>query len=291
MATTTGKVVLVTGSNGGFGRLTVETLAREGHTVFASMRDSQGRNLPAAESLRAWAAEHKLPVFVQDLDVTDDKSVELAITELLETAGHIDVAVNNAGVVQAGVTEAFSLEQARDLFEVNFFGTLRVDKAVLPNMRERGKGLLVHISSGIGRLPMAFMGIYSASKFAVEALAESLRYELVPLGVDSVIVEPGAFPTGILDKTWFPHDEQILEAYGELSQAPQKLFQGMETLFQSKRAPNPQDVADAIRTLVDTPFGSRPTRTVVDDYSGKYVEALNACADESLRGMLKAFGN
>ncbi len=158
------QTILVTGSTSGFGRLTVETLARQGYRVFAGMRAAAGKNAPAAEELRALAQREQLALHLVEIDVTDDASVEQAIKAMIETTGCLDVVVNNAGVSYSGPLEAFTLEQVRQQFEINVFSVLRVNRAVLPQMREQGSGLLLQIRSIVGRLGMPFLGLYGATK-------------------------------------------------------------------------------------------------------------------------------
>ena len=150
------QTILVTGSTSGFGRLTVETLARQGYTVFAGMRAVAGKNAPAAEELRALAQREQLALQIVEIDVTDDASVEQAIAVIIETTGRLDVVVNNAGVSYTGPLEAFALEQVRQQFETNVFSVLRVNRAVLPQMRKQGSGLLLQIGSIAGRLALPF---------------------------------------------------------------------------------------------------------------------------------------
>ena len=183
------KKILITGASTGFGRDTAETLAHAGHAVFASMRDPQGKNHDHAELLRKQGIE------VVDLDVTLDASVDVAVKEVLLRAGRIDVLVNNAGIASAGVTEAFTPDQAKVVLNTNVVGLLRTIRAVLPAMRTQHDGLIVNIGSILGRVTFPFFGIYGASKFAVEALTDSLRYEVSQLGIDVVLVQPSAYPT------------------------------------------------------------------------------------------------
>src|SRR5260221_9968280 len=189
------QTILVTGSTSGFGRLTVETLARQGYIVFAGMRAAAGKNAPAAEALRALAQREALALQTIEIDVTDDASVERAIAEIIETIGRLDVVVNNAGVAYTGPLEAFTLEQVRQQFETNVFGILRVNRAALPQMRTQGSGLLLQIGSLAGRVAIPFQGLYGATKFALEGLTESYRDELAPFGIDAAIIEPGTYPT------------------------------------------------------------------------------------------------
>jgi len=286
-----GKNVIITGSNSGFGRLAAHTLALDGHTVFATMRGVTGKNAKAAEELGKWASDKGVELRVVELDVTDTQSIASAVRKVADaTNGAIDVVVNNAGQFAAGVLEACTVEQVQALFDINVFGPMRVSRAVLPYMRERQQGLLIQISSVLGRISMPFMGTYCATKFAAEAIAEAYRAELVSLGIDSVIVEPGAFPTEVGAKAQVPTDVARLTGYGDLANAPQRMFEGLQLLFSSPQAPDPQDVADAVKKLIDTPFGQRPARTVVDNMTGSIVAGVNRGYDEGRAEMLKAFG-
>src|SRR5260370_28937517 len=188
-------VILITGGSSGFGRLIAETLARKGYFVFATMRAVQDRNANAAGELFELAERESLQLRVLELDVTDDASVERSVNAGIGETDRIEVLVNNAGYALVGLAEACTVEQAQRILNTNFLGAVRMNRAILPHMRHRGSGLLVHISSGAGRIALPGLGFYSASKFALEALAETYRYELAPQGIDSVIVEPGAFPT------------------------------------------------------------------------------------------------
>jgi NAD(P)-dependent dehydrogenase (short-subunit alcohol dehydrogenase family) len=283
-------VILVTGSNSGFGRLTVETLAKAGYTVFASMRNVDGNNAEAAQALQTWAQREQLTLHIVELDVTDDDSVTLALKQVIETTGQIDVIVNNAGVACAGVIEGFTIEQAKTLFEVNVLGPLRVNKVALPYMRKQGSGLLIHISSTFGRLAMPFSGLYSASKFALEGFAEAYHYELKPLGIDAVIIEPGPFPTDLGAKIVLPEDEQTVQEYGEIANELQKLGATLTQLFSSAHPPNPRDVADAVQKLIETPQGKRPLRTLVDPLTGELINAVNRASAQNQRSFLQKFG-
>jgi NADP-dependent 3-hydroxy acid dehydrogenase YdfG len=185
------EVILITGSSTGFGRNAAETLAERGYTVFATMRDSSGRNASTSEALRSLAGRKGWNLEVLDMDVTNENSVNWAVQQALDRAGHIDVVINNAGVVTLGVTEAYTVEQYQQVFDVNVLGVVRVNRAVLPAMRRRRNGLLIHVSSGAGRAVVPFSAVYCASKFALEAVADAYRFELSAFGIDSVLVEPG----------------------------------------------------------------------------------------------------
>jgi NAD(P)-dependent dehydrogenase (short-subunit alcohol dehydrogenase family) len=277
--------VVITGSNSGFGRLTAETLLKAGHTVFATMRASTGRNAKAAAELTAGGSK------VVELDVTDEASVQRALESIAkQTGGAIDVVFNNAGRFSAGVQEAYTLEEVRSLFDTNVFGPLRVNRAALPHMRKRRKGLIINTSSIVGRFTLPCVGVYAASKHALEALAEAQRDELKTLGIDVVLIEPGAFPTEVGNKGLYPADLARAGEYGEVATIPQKMGEGLGQLFASPNAPKPQDVADAIKKLVDMPAGQRPARIVVDQLTGEPVRALNDAHTTHRLSLMKAFG-
>lgn len=264
------KTILITGASTGFGRDTAETLSRAGHTVFASMRDVEGRNREHTKALRARGIQ------VLELDVSNDASVDDAVESVIARAGHIDVVINNAGILAIGVTEAFSADQAKVMFNTNVVGVLRVARAVLPNMRAHGQGLVVNIGSILGRLVFPFFGIYAASKFAVEALTDSLRYEVSPLGIDVVLVQPSPYATPLLANMQQPADAHRTAAYGTIGNLPGAMIRQFEAMLSGTDAPNPHDVAEAIATLVAQPPGERPERVVVGQSFG--ADTLNTAA-------------
>lgn len=276
------QVVLITGSSRGFGYLASKTLALKGYTVFASMRDPAGRNGPACDELMKLAPSHKLKVI--DLDVTDDGSVEHAVNEVMSDAGQIDVLVNNAGFSIAGIMEAFSLEQIRRLFETNFFGVVRMNRAVAPHMRRRGQGLLLHVGSTSGRSIFPGMGMYAATKFALEALAEAYRYDLSMFGVDSVILEPGPYATEVFSNKELPADLQRLKDYEKILGKMSEMYKELETQFG-----DPQDVADTIVRIIETPAGERPLRQIVGG-AVPHLHDLNEMSTRVQREIFQLFG-
>ncbi len=191
------QTILVTGGNSGFGRLIVETLARQGANVFVGMRDPNEKNAQAATELRALAEQEHLALDIVNMDITDDTSVQQAIAYIVQKSGRLDVVVNNAGVSFTGPLETFTIAQVQQQFETNVFGVWRVNHAAIPHMRAQKSGLLLHIGSIVGRIAFPFLGLYGASKFALEGLVESYRYELAPFGIDAIIVEPGTYSTTI----------------------------------------------------------------------------------------------
>jgi len=277
--------VLITGSSSGFGELTARLLAEKGYRVIASMRGVSGKNENKARALRDWAADKGYALEVIELDVTDQASVDAAI----EQAGQIDVVVNNAGIGGAGVMETFTVEQHRQVFDVNYFGVHRVNRAVLPQMRERGSGVLIHVTSIIGRMVFPFAGPYCPTKFALEAYAESMHYEYAGLGIQSLIVEPGAYGTEFVGNIMKGADEERSTALGDLAKAPEEMFKKMSEMLSAEGAPDPNDIAVAIADLLEMPADKRPLRTVADQISKDIAEGVNTAVAEKQRELMARF--
>ena len=278
------QVVLITGASSGFGRLIAETLARKNYQVFATMRNVKGRNAPAAREIAELAERESLSLQTLELDVTDDLSVESAVSKTVLQCGRIDVLVNNAGFGIMDLAETVTMAQAQRQFDTNFFGVLRMNRAVLPVMKRQGSGLLLHVSSGGGRLAIPGMGLYCASKFALEALAEVYRYELASMGIDSVLIEPGAFATPIMGKLEPGEDPGRRAGYGQMADVPEKI----KARIGGSRG-NPQEIADAVLRIIETPAGQRQMRYRVGP-GGPGVERINALTDEVQAEVLEAFG-
>jgi NADP-dependent 3-hydroxy acid dehydrogenase YdfG len=276
------KTILITGASSGFGRDTAETLARAGHKVFASMRELDGKNKAHGDALRA------LGINVVELDVNSDASVEAGVKKVLSAAGQIDVLINNAGFASAGVTEAFTVDQAKALFDTNVFGVLRTTRAVLPGMREKGDGLVINIGSILGRITFPFFGIYGASKMAVEAITDSLRYEVSQLGVEVVLVQPSAYPTNLYSSVQLPADGERTKSYGGVGEIPDGMFKHFMTMFQSEGAPNPHDIAEAVVRIVEQKKGTRAERTIVGASFGS--DGVNETAAQVQTKVVEALG-
>ena len=278
------QVVLITGSSTGFGRLFAETLARKGHTVFATMRDPGGRNAKNTSEIRALAEKESLPIHVLEMDVTNDTSVERAVDAAVAKAGRIDVAINNAGYYLSGLEEAVTTEQAQRLMDTNFLGPVRVNRAVLPHMRRQRGGVLIHVSSGAGRVVLPSAGFYCASKFALEALAEAYSYELAAQGIESVILEPGQYETPVFGNTVTAADEARTNTYGAVKEIPAKINAAL-----SSTAGNAQEVAEAVLRIIETPAGEKQLRYFVgpQDFG---LNEINALSKRVQTSMLEAFG-
>jgi NAD(P)-dependent dehydrogenase (short-subunit alcohol dehydrogenase family) len=253
------KNIIITGSSNGFGLKAAKDFADKGNKVYATMRNPKGKNANAKADLES----HSTNIKVVDMDVTNEASVKEAMATILAEAGSVDVLINNAGIMYLGITEAFSVEQAKFQMETNYFGAIRVMQAVLPSMRKAGSGLIINTSSLVGRMSPPFFGTYTATKHALEGYSQALRYEVSPFGVDVVMVEPGPFGTGLLASGQAPAHNEVLETYGELAGVPTAMGENFAQMLQSEDAPDPQWVVDAYLKLAELPFGNRPTRTVV----------------------------
>lgn len=276
-------VVLITGCSTGFGRVTAETLAREKYHVYAAMRNVGGRNAENVRELQALAERESLVLHPVELDVNDDASVDRAVDKVIQDAGHIDVLVNNAGLSIRGLTEAVTIEQMRHVFETNVVAVQRMNRAVLPHMRSRGSGLLIHISSQAGRVVIPGFGIYGASKFALEALVESYHYELAGEGIDCISVQPGAYATAISQNAGRAADEVRALNYGPGGDIPKTLMANL-----GKRG-DPQEIADVLLRLIEMPAGRRPLRTEVG-VTGDFVARINNFTDTIQEGILNVLG-
>ncbi len=279
------QTILITGASGGFGKLTTETLLSKGHTVVATMRDVEGRNKEKAQELA------KLGAKVVELDVTNDQSVDTAITNALREVGGIDVVVNNAGVGVMGFQEGFTPDDFQKVFDINVFGVQRVIRAILPHFKEKKSGTIINVSSLLGRMTIPFYGPYNASKWALEALSENYRVELSQHGIDVAIVEPGGFATEFFAALLPPSDESRAASYSEYQPQPQMFFENFDAALAANPEQNPQNVADAITGVIETAPGSRAFRTIVDKMGmGDHLKGYNQSADQITNGVYGAFG-
>jgi len=279
------KKILITGASGGFGKLISTTLLKHGHIVVASMRDIEGKNKIAAGTLKKAGAQ------IVEIDVTSDESVNNGVATSVEALGDIDVVINNAGIGAIGLQESFTPEDWAKLFDINVFGVQRVNRAVLPYMRKNNSGLILYISSVLGRVSLPFQAPYNASKWALEALAEGYRSEVSSLGIDSCIVEPGGHLTSAMDNFAKPSDKSRESDYGELASAPQGMNQGFKEALSTNPAQNPQNIANAVLHLIEKPMGQRQFRTVVDKMGmGDYITDLNGHQEQITKDIFNAFG-
>lgn len=242
------KRVVITGASSGFGEGAVRAFADQGYRVWGAMRDIGGRNAAKRDALKA----HSPLISIVEMDVTDDASVTAGFAQVLAD-GPVDVLINNAGIMFVGITEAYSVGQARAQMEANYFGAIRCMQAVLPGMRAAGAGLIVNTSSIAGRVAVPFFGTYCATKHALEAYSQSLRYEIAPFGIDVALVEPGPFGTNLLAGSKPPARADVLGTYGELGGVPTQMVAGFAEMLAGEGAPDPQLVVDAYLALANAP--------------------------------------
>ncbi|MFM0434841.1 SDR family oxidoreductase [Paraburkholderia strydomiana] len=261
------QVIVVTGASSGFGRLAAEALARAGHTVYATMRATEGRNAPTAADMTEFARKHAADLRTAELDVSSEISVNAGISRVVEEAGRIDVIVHNAGHMAFGPAEAFTPEQFAQLYDTNVVGTQRVNRAVLPHMRAQKRGLVLWVSSSssAGGTP-PYLAPYFAAKSAMDAVAVQYARELSPWGIETSIIVPGAFTSGTnhFAHAGRPADLKVVEQYEH------GVCEGLgERIQQAFAAIVPPDadaglVANAIVDAVNAPFGQRPFRVHID---------------------------
>jgi NAD(P)-dependent dehydrogenase (short-subunit alcohol dehydrogenase family) len=287
----TGKVILVTGASSGIGALSVRALALAGHTVYAGIRQIATRNATAAADLTRYGTGHRVDVHVVELDVTSQDSADAAVDRIFAERGRLDVVVHNAGHMVLGAAEAFTAEQFADLYDVNVLGTQRVNRAALPKLREQGSGLLVWIgsSSTRGGCP-PFLAPYFAAKAAMDALAVSYAAEVLPFGIDTAIVVPGAFTTGTnhFANAGAPADADCAEAYDRRHRSLMgDLGKRLAALIPSDT--DVTEVAEAVARLVAMKHGSRPLRTHIDP-SRDGSEVVSAVADRLRADFFRRIG-
>lgn len=278
--------IFITGASSGFGRDTALALAARGHTVFATMRGVEGKNSDTATDLRRQAEANGWDLKVLEVDVTDESSVEAAVNQAVAAAGYLDVVINNAGVGTFGVQEAFPIEQVQQVFDVNVFGVMRVNRAVLPHMRRRGSGHLIYISSGLGRFVFPFVGPYAGTKFALEAIAEAASYELKGEGIDTTIVQPGAFGTTFGANMIPAREMERLETYGP----GREMFMKMAEAFSTREGQDPQIAVDKLVALAESHPDARPLRAPVGEDVTAVCTEMNEVQAQATSQIMAHFG-
>lgn len=283
--------IVITGCSTGFGRDAAERFAGRGHHVFATMRNVDGKNAAAAAELRALAEGKNWPLHVVEMDVADEDSVNQAAATVLDHSGPPDVVINNAGVMFIGVTEAYTPAEFHWQLDVNVLGVHRVCRAFLPAMRERGRGLIINVSSIAGRIATPFSAVYNASKWALEGYSLGLRREIAQTGVDVVVVEPGPFTTELFPQAPAPADEEgRIGTYPEIvRQTLDGLGEAFQGMFDDPEVPtDPSLVVDRFVELVEMEPGSRPFRSPVGLDLG--VSQRNSDDEKHDPPLLEAFG-
>lgn len=270
-------VVLITGAATGIGQYSAEHLVDDGHVVWASMRDPDGKNAERAQHLRDYAAGKRGEMHIVELDVLSQDSANAAVQAVLGESDVLDVVINNAGHLFVGYVEAFTAEDIASLLDSNMLGTHRVNRAALPHMRERRRGTLMYVSSTIPITTPPFLGPYVASKAAQDLLALTTSFEVGQLGIETVIVMPGAFVEGTQHFPDASHagDDMVTRGYAELDPLVARNEAATESLFDPGEHAHPRAVGEEIRRVLALPYGERPLRTVID-YTHSGVEHVNA---------------
>lgn len=285
-------VIVITGASSGFGLMSARALAQAGHTVYAGMRETAGRNAPRVAELRRQASEQGIDLRPIEMDVASQASVDTAIARIIAAHGRLDVVVHNAGHMAYGPAEAFTPEQFAALYDVNVLSTQRVNRAALPQLRKQGRGLVVWVSSSStrGGTP-PYLAPYFAAKAGMDALAVSYAGELARWGIETSIVVPGAFTQGTnhFAHAGAPADEAVAKAYaqGPTADFNEVALKGLASLEPPDA--DPQAVAEAIVAVVDAPFGKRPFRVHIDP-SQDGAEVVNGVADRMRAELLRRIG-
>jgi NAD(P)-dependent dehydrogenase (short-subunit alcohol dehydrogenase family) len=285
------KTIVITGASSGFGALSARRLADAGHTVYAGMRDTTGRNAPQVAAARSYAADNGVDLRTIELDVAAQGSVDAAVGAIISEQGSLDVVVHNAGHMVTGPAEAFTPEQIAELYDTNVVGTQRLNRAALPHLRTQGRGLVVWVgsSSTRGGTP-PYLAPYFAAKAGMDALAVSYAAELAMFGIETTIVVPGSFTSGTnhFAHSGRPADEAVAAEYDALY--PNLIEQVGRRLAELAPADaDVDDVAAAIVDIVDMPHGRRPFRVHIDP-ADDGAAVVNAVADRIRTEFLTRIG-
>lgn len=272
------KVAIVTGSSSGIGFETSLTLARNGFHTYATMRNMEGEK---SKPLTEVAKNENLQLRVIELDVDNDKSVIDAINTIVEERERIDVLINNAGYALGGALEDSSMDEIKAQFETNFFGAVRATKAVLPVMRRQGAGKIVNITSMGGRIAIPLSSSYHGSKFALEGLSESIRYELEPFGIKVILIEPGAVGSNFWKNIKIAKSSS--DSNSPYTQFGNKILKAYEQMEQNTISPSV-----VAKTILDAVTSNNPQlRYVVGEDAAKTLEARKNMPDNEFGDLIK----
>src|SRR5258705_1017709 len=286
------QVIVITGASSGFGALTARALAHAGHIVYASMRETTGRNASQVAEVARYAADHGVDLRTVELDVASDQSAEAGITKIIADNGRLDVVIHNAGHMSFGPAEAFTPEQLAELYDVNVLSTQRLNRAALPQLRKQRKGLVVWVSSSsaAGGTP-PYLAPYFAAKAGMDALAVVYARELTRWGIETSIIVPGAFTGGTnhFAHAGSPTDKARVAEYeaGPYKGFADNVLKGFASIVPPDA--NVEGVADAIVKVVDTPFGKRPFRVHIDPTQDG-AEVVNMVSDRVRAELLRRIG-
>jgi NAD(P)-dependent dehydrogenase (short-subunit alcohol dehydrogenase family) len=272
--------------------LTARELAKAGHTVYAGMRETAGRNAPQVEDVRKFAEQNKADLRTLEMDVQSQESVDKSIQSILASSGRLDVVVHNAGHMVFGPAESFTAEQLAELYDINVLSTQRVNRAVLPLLRKQGIGLVIWIGSTStrGGTP-PYLSPYFAAKAGMDALAVSYAGELARWNIETSIIVPGAYTSGTnhFAHAGHPEDKATLAEYekGPTAGLDKEITTGLKAV--SPAAADVIEVARAVVKVVDMPFGTRPFRVHIDP-ANDGASVVNAVADRIRVEFLRNIG-
>ena len=285
-------IIVITGASSGFGALAARALAMAGHTVYASMRETTGRNAAQVEAVQQFAKENNVDLRPIELDVASQESADQAIKEIVERDGRLDVLIHNAGHMVFGPAEAFTPEQLAQVYDTNVLSTQRVNRAALPQLRKQRKGLVLWVGSTStrGGTP-PYLAPYFAAKAAMDALAVSYAAELNRWGIETSIIVPGAFTSGTnhFAHAGSPADKERQAEYdnGPYAHLGDDIMKGFAATAPVDADVN--EVAKAIVRVVDMPFGKRPFRVHIDPAQDG-AEIVNGVADRVRTEMYRDIG-
>ena len=285
-------IIVITRASSGFGALAARALAHAGHTVYASMRETTGRNAPQVKAVEQYVAEHGVDLRAIELDVSSQKSCDTAIQEIISKHGRLDVLIHNAGHMVFGPAEAFTPEQFAELYDVNVLSTQRVNRAALPQLRKQKKGLVIWVSSSssAGGTP-PYLAPYFAAKAGMDALAVVYARELTRWGIETSIIVPGAFTGGTnhFAHAGSPADKARAAEYeaGPYAGFADQVLKGFTSIVPADA--DGSAVADAIVKVVEAPFGKRPFR-VHSDPTQDGAEVVNIVSDRVRAELLRRIG-
>ena len=269
------KVAVITGTSSGIGFETSLALAREGYFTYATMRDTTKSN-----KIKEIAQKENLKINVLELDVDDEKSVKSAIAQILDQKQRVDVLVNNAGWGLWGCVEDVSIDEFKEQFETNFFSIIRLIQEVAPTMRKQGSGTIVNVSSVVGRIGFPASPAYISSKFALEGLSESMRFEFAPFGVDVIIIEPGVIKTDFMKNMKMAKKSELDTVYKDITT---KVVSGVKMMVEMGTPP--KEVAN---TIVKAIKDKKPLpRYVVGNDALMFLEAKKSKTDIEFENYLK----
>ena len=269
------KVAVVTGTSSGIGFETAIALAREGYYTYATMR-----NTAKGDKLKELSSKESLKIDVLELDVDNENSAKTAIKHILDQKQRVDVLVNNAGWVLWGCVEDVSVDEFKTQFETNFFSIIRLIQEVGPTMRNQGSGTIVNISSVVGRIGFPASPAYISSKFALEGLSESLRFEFAPFGVDVIIIEPGVIKTNFMKNMKMAKKSELDTVYKDITT---KVVSGVKMM--TEMGTHPKEVAS---TIVKAIKDKKPLpRYIVGNDAAMFLEAKKNKTDIEFENYLK----